>query len=201
MNALKACKDQRAWTVGKTDRNLKKSTTAWSEGMQWHLWIWCTCIVLRSLFPSYVTVLLAYDKAKILHHIELLVSNEQLGMHTQAMETYTSIASNNENGQEMEASGITHAPDLTRKCLTGINDTLPKYKMIIIDSVLIVNVIPMTQIIKTCHDFAQVFLDQLSNMAGDYDEARLVPIPLSKNKLEKNGQRGNQHISVLWKHT
>ena len=29
MNALKACKDQRgAWTVGKTDRNLKTSTTA-----------------------------------------------------------------------------------------------------------------------------------------------------------------------------
>ena len=144
-------------------------------------------------------VLLAYDKAKILHHIELLVSNEQLGMHTQDMETYTSIASNNENGQEMEASGITHAPDLTRKCLTGINDTLPKYKMIIIDSVLIVNVIPMTQIIKTCQYFAQVFLDQLSNMAGDYDEARLVPIPLSKNKLEENGQRGNQHISISWK--
>ena len=115
------------------------------------------------------------------------------------METYTSIASNNENGQEMEASGITHAPDLTRKCLTGINDTLPNYKMIIIDSVLIVNVIPMTQIIKTCHDFAQVFLDQLSNMAGDYDEARLVPIPLSTNKLEENGQRGNQNISILWK--
>ncbi len=118
MNALKACKDQRrTWTVGKTDRNLKKSTTAWSEGMQWHLWIWCTCIVLRSLFPSDVTVLLAYDKAKILHHIELLVSNEQLGMHTPAMETSTSIPSNNENGQEMEASGINHGPDLTGKWL------------------------------------------------------------------------------------
>ena len=125
-------------------------------------------------------------KAKILHHIELLVSNEQLGMHTQAMETSTSrpIASNSENGQEMEASGITHAPNLTRKCLTGINDTLPKYKMIIIDSMSIVNVIPMTQIIKTCND---------------YDEVRLVPIPLSKNKWEENGQRGNQHISISWK--
>ena len=63
-------------------------------------------IVLPSLFPSDVTVLLAYDKAKILHHIELLVSNEQLGMHTQAMETSTSrpVASNSENGQDMEAS-------------------------------------------------------------------------------------------------
>ena len=100
-------------------------------------------IVLRSLFPSDVTVLLAYGKAK---------------------------------------TGSTHGPDLTRKCLTGINDTLPKYKMIIINSMSIVDVIPMTQIIKTCNDFAQVFLDQLSNMAGDYDEVRLVPISLSKNK-------------------
>ena len=121
----------------------------------------------------------AYNKAKVLHHIELLVSNEQLGMHTQAMETSTSIASNNENGQEMEASEITHAPDLTRKCLTGINDTSPKYKVLIIDSMLIVNVIHTTQIIKTCNDFAQVFLDQLSNMAGDYDEVQFLPIPLS----------------------
>ena len=61
-------------------------------------------VVLRSLFASDVTVLLAYDKAKILHHLELLVSNEQLVLHTQAMETSTSIASNNENGQEMETS-------------------------------------------------------------------------------------------------
>ena len=138
------------------------------------------CIVL--LFPSYVTVLLVYDKAKILHHIELLVSNEQIGLHTQAMETSTSIASNNENGQETGASGITHFPDLTRKCLTGINDTLPKYKMIIIDSMSVVNAIPMTQIIKTCNDFAHFFLDQLSIMAGNYDEVWLVPISLSKNK-------------------
>ena len=46
-------------------------------------------------------VLLAYDKAKIPHHLEFLVRNEQLVMHTPAMETFTSIASNNENGQEM----------------------------------------------------------------------------------------------------
>ena len=67
------------------------------------------------------------------------------------------IASNNENGQEMEANGITHAPELIRKCLTVINYTLPKYKMIIIDSMSIVNVIPMTQIIKT-----QLFCTSLS---------------------------------------
>lgn len=41
-------------------------------------------IVPRSLFASDGTVLLAYDKAKILHNLELLVNNEQLVVHTPA---------------------------------------------------------------------------------------------------------------------
>ena len=118
--------------------------------------------------------MLAYDKAKILHHLELLVSTEQLIMHSPAMNTSTSIASNKENGQVNEASEITHAPDVTREGLTWINDTSPKYKVIIINGTAIVNAIPKTEIIKTCNDFAQVFLDQLSKMAGDSDEVRLV---------------------------
>ena len=70
-------------------------------------------------------------------------------MYTPAMETSTSIASNNGNGQEMYATDIAHAPDLTRKGLTGIHDTSPKYKVIIIDGMAIVNAIPKTEIIKT----------------------------------------------------
>ncbi len=70
--------------------------------------------------------------------------------HSPAMETSTSIASNNDNGQEMETSEITHAPDLTRKGLTGITDTLPKYKITIIDGMAIVNAIPKIKIIETC---------------------------------------------------
>ena len=103
-------------------------------------------------------------------------------MHTPAMETSTSIVSNNENGQEMEASEIIHDPDLTRKCLTGVNDTSTKYNEIIIDGMAIVNAKPKTEIIKTCNDFAQVFLYQLSHMAGDYGEVNFVSTPLSKNK-------------------
>ena len=52
-------------------------------------------VVPRSLFASDGTVPFAYDKAKILHHLELLVSNEQLVTHTPAKETSTSVASNN----------------------------------------------------------------------------------------------------------
>ena len=58
--------------------------------------------------------LVGFDKAKIVHHLELLVSNEQLIMHTPAKEPSTGIASNNENGQEREASEVTHGTDLTR---------------------------------------------------------------------------------------
>ena len=78
-------------------------------------------VVPPCLFASDATILLVYGKAKILHHIAFLVSNEHLVMQTPAMETSTSIDSNNEDGQEMEASKIKHAPDLT-----GINDTSPK---------------------------------------------------------------------------
>ena len=129
-------------------------------------------VVPRSLFASDGTVLLAYDNSKILHHIELLVSNEQLVTHTPAMETSTSIASNNENGQEMEASEI--SPDVAIEGLARLNDTSPKYQVIIIFGMALVNAIPKTERIMTCKDFAQVFLDQLSNMADEYDEVRLV---------------------------
>ena len=44
VNTAIHCKYQRgAWTVAKTDRRLKKSTIAWSEGM--HPWIWCSTSV------------------------------------------------------------------------------------------------------------------------------------------------------------
>ena len=55
-------------------------------------------------FASSRTFLLAYDKAKILHQIELLVGDEQLVKHMPAMETSTSIATNNEHDQGMKAS-------------------------------------------------------------------------------------------------
>ena len=61
------------------------------------------CVVPRSLFASDGTVLLAYDKARILHHLELLVSNGKMVTHTPDMET-TRVASINETGQEMEES-------------------------------------------------------------------------------------------------
>ena len=108
------------------------------------------------------------------------------------METSTSVAPNNENGQELEASEI--SPDVAIEGLAGLNDTSPKYKVIIIDGMAFDNAIPKTERIKTCTDCAQAFLDQLSNMADMYDEVglvfdRYISTPPSKNKREEHGQR------------
>ena len=49
----------------------------------------------------------------------------------------------------------------------------------------IVNAIRKAEIIKTCNYIAQVFLDQLSNMAGDYDEVKLVSQRTNEKKMDK----------------
>ena len=61
--------------------------------------------------------------------------------------------------------------------------------MIIIDGIALVNAIPKTERIKICNYFAQVFLDQLSNMAGDSEEVRLVFDIYSNTSQITNGQR------------
>ena len=90
----KASKDQRgAWTVARLivisrsqpQLDPKECIGTYEFG-----------VIPLSLFASDGTVFLAYDKAKILHHLEPLFSNEQLAMHTPAMKTSKSIASNNE---------------------------------------------------------------------------------------------------------
>ena len=130
----------------------------------------------------------------------MLVSNEQLVMRTPAMETPTSIASNNENDQEVEASETTHSPDLTINCLTGIIDTSPKCKVISIDGMAIVNAIRKAEIIKTCNGFAQVFLDQLSTMASDYANNAHSTSTLRSNDLEKGRGKPSEPSSSgqLW---
>ena len=82
-----------------------------------------------------------------------------------------------ENGQDVLATEITHAPDLTRNGLIGINDTSPKYKVTIVDGMGIVNAI-------------------LSNMAGDYDEVKLVSTPLNEQMRIKRtkGKSTSRHI-------
>ena len=72
-NCRKASKDQRgAWTVARLivfsrsrpQLDMKECIGSYEFGE-----------ITRSLFASDGTFVLAYDKAKILHHLELLVSN------------------------------------------------------------------------------------------------------------------------------
>ena len=79
------------------------------------------------------------------------------------------------------------SPDVAIEGLAGLNDTSSKYKVIIIDDMALVNAIPKTERIKTCKYFAQAFLDQLSNMADEYDEVRLV-----FDRYQLHSQRTNE---------
>ena len=65
--------------------------------------------------------------------------------------------------------------------------------MIIIDGMALVNAIPKTERIKICNDFAQVFLDQLSNMAGDSDEVGIRHIYIS-TPLKEQTDKGEIYI-------
>jgi hypothetical protein len=103
----------------------------------------------------------------MLHHLELLVNNEQLVVHTPALETSTTNACDNNNVQEMAASEITYAQEVATEVLSASDDTVPRYKVIIVDGMALVNTIHKTDQIKTCNDFTEVFLDQLINMADN----------------------------------
>jgi len=62
----------------------------------------------------------------------------------------------------MEAPEMTYAPEVATKALSGSDDILPTFKVIIVDGMVLVNAMPKTDQIKTCNDFAQVFLELLS---------------------------------------
>ena len=89
----------------------------------------------------------------------------------------------------MGASEITHAPDITRKGLTGINDTSPKYKVIIIDGMEIANAIPETENIMYAMILHKSFLTS---------SATWLAITL-KEQMRTTGQKGNQYLSMSWK--
>jgi hypothetical protein len=124
-------------------------------------------VVPRSLFASDGSMLLAYDKAAILHHLESLNTNEV----AEAGSSEPSPSGNNlSDNQTMEvryqvAEAITDRTDVA---------TEATHRVIIIDGMAVVNSVIKTEQMKTCQDFAQSFLDMISNMTANYDEVRLV---------------------------
>ena len=105
-------------------------------------------VVPRSLFASDGSLLLAYDKASVLHHLEKLDTTQ----HVQADRNGTT-GSEVSDDQAMQVSS---------------------HKVIIIDGMAVVNSVTKTEQMKTCQNFADAFLQIICNMAAQFDEVRLV---------------------------
>ncbi len=125
-------------------------------------------VVPRSLFASDGSLLLAYDKASVLHHLEKLDTTQQVQADkdgsagndlsdNQAMEIPLQLADTSVKHAHMEP---TDGPSSSR--------------VIIIDGMAVVNSVTKTEEMKTCQDFSGAFIQIVCNMAAQYDEVRLV---------------------------
>ena len=160
-------------------------------------------IVPRSLFASDGSLLLAYDKAKILHHLEHLTDHEEPDVDDPAGED---ILTEDLGGHEVETATLSDAaghageqtndpstehniflcqhlqelsqsdqnPGTSTGSVLNENKTTSCQRVIIIDGMALVNGISKTEQMKTCRDFAQSFIERLENIAVHYDEVRLV---------------------------
>lgn len=111
--------------------------------------------VPRSLFSADGEMLLAYDKASILHALEDLPKRKQ----------------NQREGQEAEVAAPT-PPDTGME----VNDGEEGYKVLILDGMALVNSIQKKDesSMKTCQDFAEAFIRRLDREASSYSEVRLI---------------------------
>ena len=111
--------------------------------------------VPRSLFSADGEMILAYDKASILHALEDLPKEEQ----------------NLHKGQE----GEVQAP-VVLDAIMNVADDAESYRVLIIDGMALVNAIQKKDetSIKTCQDFADAFIRRLDREAGTCSEVRLI---------------------------
>ncbi|KAK6182328.1 hypothetical protein SNE40_010039 [Patella caerulea] len=131
-------------------------------------------VVPRSLFASDGSLLLAYDKASILHHLEKLNSNAEQAKADRNKRT------------ESEPSGnhSVHVPLQVEQADVEINQP-SAYRVIIIDGMAVVNSVTKTDQMKTCQDFADSFLAIVCNIATNNDEVRLVFDRYMKTSLKE----------------
>ena len=124
-------------------------------------------VVPRSLFASDGSLLLAYDKASVLHRLEKLDTTE----HVQIDENGAIGSELSENQAMQEALHI--ADTSMEHALVDPVDT-SSHRVLIIDAMAVVNSVTKTERMKTCQDFADAFLQMICNMAAQYDDVRLV---------------------------
>ena len=126
-------------------------------------------VVPRSLFASDGSLLLAYDKASILHHLEKLDSNRQQDQADRNEATGSEPSDNQAIQVPLQVADT--AVEHTNVDLTEESSA---HRVIIIDGMAVVNSVSKTEQMKTCQDFADAFLQIICNMAALYEEVRLV---------------------------
>ena len=117
-------------------------------------------VIPRSLFASDGSLLLANDKASILHHLEKLDTIE---------------LNDSQFVDEINNLGV-HDPTTENRFVdvrSNMNNDSP-FRVLIIDGMALVNSIPKKPKIKTCLDFADEFIEILCSMTEGYNEVRLV---------------------------
>ena len=125
-------------------------------------------VLPRSIFASDGSLLLAYDKASILHHLEKLSSNAQQAKADRNETTESEVPGNQSAHVQLQVAATTveHTDVETNQP--------PAYRVVIINGMAVVNSVTKTDQMKTCQDFADSFLAIICNMAANYHEVRLV---------------------------
>ena len=125
-------------------------------------------VVPLSLFASDGSLLLAYDKASILHRLEKLGTTQEVQADRNGA-TGSELSDNQVMQVPLQVAGT--AVEHTHVDRAGESSS---YRLIITDGMAVVNSVTKTEQMKTCQNFADVFLQIICNMAAQYDEVRLV---------------------------
>ena len=145
-------------------------------------------IVPRSLSASDGSLLLPYDKAKILHHLEKFVDNQTPECENIIRQAYLAAVTDTQDLQ-MGSNNISQLPDITTSAMTSAEIPADQsYKVIFIEGMALVNSITKTEDIKTCRDFAMVFIDRLAKITEKYSEIRLVFDRYITSSLKKQNE-------------
>ena len=120
-------------------------------------------LIPRSLFAPDGSLLLAYDKAKVLNHLEALIKDGE------------QVLQGGENGAPVEGRSLAAELQHSNTEIEGrIEGDQESYKVLLIDAMALVNSINKTDQITYCSDFVNAFIEKLINISIGYNEVRLV---------------------------
>ena len=131
-------------------------------------------VIPRSLFASDGSLLLAYDKASILHRLEKVSYNVQQAEENEMEATeseHDNLQSDQNGNQEIHVPRYDATQSAEHTYIETITPTANR--VVIIDGMAVVNSVTKNDQIKTCQDFADYFNALICRIAASYDEVRL----------------------------